>query len=86
MYTVLHTLFSAFNFMGPLFFIPLFILQYIVYKRRNDSIIYLFLATYMFFCMLFYFYFYAYMKFKNVYYVLVFCLIHSLCKKRTNII
>lgn len=87
MYTSLFTVYYAFNFFGPLFYLVIFIIQYYFYLKRNQSILSLFISTYLYFCLIFSFYFYAYTKFKNVYYVLIFILIHYICKHKltTNI-
>lgn len=86
MYTSLFTLYYAFNFLGPLFYTIIFIIQYYFYLKREQSIISLFISTYLYFCLIFSFYFYAYTKFKNVYYVFIFIAVHYVCKeiKKTN--
>lgn len=84
MYTSLITLFYAFNYFGPLFYLVIFIIQYYYYLKKNQSILSLFISTYFYFCLIFSFYFYAYTKFKNVYYVLVFILIHHICKYKNT--
>lgn len=85
MFTTLYSLYKAFNIGGPLFFIFIFLIQYVSYVRRNYSIVYLFFSAYLLFCMFFSFYFYAYTKTKNVYYVVLFILIHLYCKRRSSV-
>lgn len=84
MYTSLVSLFAALNFLGPFFYIVIFIIQYYFYTRRNVTFFNAFMSSYFFFCMLFSFYFYAYTKFKNVYLIGVLLLIDLLCRKRAE--
>ena len=84
MFTILDTLFYAFNFIAPLFFILIFILFKYIYNRKDCTIIHLFVSTYFLFCLFFSFYFYAFTKTKNVYYIIVFLLIHLFCKIKKN--
>lgn len=79
--TALVNVFYAFNMLGPLFYVAIFLFFRFCYKRSGYSLYYLFLSTYILFCLLFSFYFYAFTKTKNIYLVFIIALVHLYCKK-----
>lgn len=81
MYTSLDFLYTDFNLLGPFFYIFIYLATLILYNRKFQNIIIVYILASIFYNLNMSFYTYAFIKIKYSYYIIVFILVHVFSQK-----